>query len=83
MISVAQKASFHEILTILSKHGLLDHLILIGSWAEFIYEASGILGTLKRICVLVTMIFCSQCSQAIAAGEFERDSEFAWLDCDG
>ena len=47
MISVAQKASFHEILTILSEHGLLDHLILIGSWAEFIYETSGILGTFE------------------------------------
>jgi hypothetical protein len=47
MISAAQKDSFHEILTILFKHGVLEHLILIGSWSEYVYEASGILGAFE------------------------------------
>ena len=42
MISIAQRESFHEILSILSSHGVLGHLILIGSWSEYIYEDAGI-----------------------------------------
>jgi hypothetical protein len=42
MISAAQKGSFREILTILDRHGLPDHLILIGSLSEYIHEGISI-----------------------------------------
>jgi len=32
------KESFIETLTILDSLGLLEHVILIGSWAEYLYE---------------------------------------------
>jgi hypothetical protein len=37
------KEIFWDVIKILDKHNILDHVVLIGSWAEFVYEKSGFL----------------------------------------
>ena len=37
------KKTFWETIKVLSKNEVLKHVVLIGSWAEYIYEESGLL----------------------------------------
>ena len=39
------KKVFWETIKILDKNKILDYVVLVGSWAEYIYEISGYLGT--------------------------------------
>ena len=36
----AQELVFWEIIDVFNKQGLLPHVMLVGSWAEYIYERS-------------------------------------------
>ena len=38
---MSQKGTFWEIIEIFEQKGILEHVMLIGSWAEFIYQESG------------------------------------------
>lgn len=38
---MSQKETFWEIIEIFEQNGILEHVMLIGSWAEFIYQESG------------------------------------------
>jgi len=37
MISSVQKQAFHELIEVLHELGLLSHLMVVGSWAEYLY----------------------------------------------